>query len=80
MRHAPPPSEDDSLGVPVERPKSPFRNGAHICRKTVVLNESFGRWINHPSKLVNDDSAENIPEDIEERFKGVPFVEVLRHN
>jgi hypothetical protein len=30
VRHAPPPSEDDTLGVPVERPKSPFGNGTRI--------------------------------------------------
>lgn len=30
VRHAPPPSKDDTLGVPVERPKRPFGNGAYI--------------------------------------------------
>ena len=77
---APPPCKDDTLSVPVECPKSPFDSGARIGRKPTVLSESFSEWVNHPTKLVNDDSAEDIPENIEERFECVPLVKMFRHN
>lgn len=75
--HAPPASEDDTLPVPVEGPESPLRQATYSRRSTIVLHERLGERVDHPPKLVDYDSGDDVPGDIKKGLSGVFLVKVF---